>query len=411
MTHANSPPAARARREDVVETMTVIQETVSDLPSALAPLREEFLANLVMLGQIPAPTGEEAERVQFVLDRFLEAGVPEAGEDEAGNAAGTLPGKTGERTVMLVAHLDTIVPANVDHNVLVQVDRIVGPGISDNSLGAAVLSMIPTCLTQLGIELNCDLKLLATIKSLHRGNHAGLKFHLDHTPEAIHFGLCIEGVQLGRLNYFSIGTLRGDISCDVRPILSRSYGSQSAVVVLNHIVNQFLNVEVPQRPFTRISIGKLRAGVSYDTEPDHAELGFEVVSHSDDMINRIQRRIEDIVAEVAARHAVDAALDCFFRREAGGLPFSHPLVQSAVGVMDTLGIAPDQGHSPSELSEFIARGVPALTLGITEGEKHRKRPDHVLIDPLLRGIAQIIGVLLAIDSGLCDEAAGVSGEE
>lgn len=372
------------------------------LPETLTPLREEFLANLVMLGQIPAPTGEESERVRFVLDRFLEAGVPEAGEDEAGNAVGTIPGTTGDRKIMLVAHLDTIVPSNVDHNVVVQTDRIVGPGISDNSLGAAVLSMIPTCLDRLGISLQSDLKLLATVQSLHRGNHAGLKFHLDHAPEPVDFGLCLEGVQLGRLDYFSIGTLRGDITCNVRPVLSRSYGSQSAVAVLNHIVNRLLNIEVPQRPFTRISIGRLHAGVSYDTEPDHAELGFEVISHEDEMIDRIQQRIEDLIAEVSARHAVDAALDCFFRRGAGGLAFSHPLIKSTLRVMESLGIEPDQGHSPSELSEFISRSIPAVTLGISTGEKHRKRPDHVLIEPLLTGIAQIIGVLLAIDAGECD---------
>lgn len=400
MTQLTPPPPDAVTSADYATPEKLVQ-----LPVALGPLREEFLANLVMLGQIPAPTGSEAERVKFVLDRFLEASVPEAGEDEAGNAVGTIPGTVGDKTIMVVAHLDTIVPHNVDHNVTVQADRIVGPGISDNSLGAAVLSMIPSCLARLGIALRSDVKLLATVKSLHRGNHAGLKFHLDHSPETVHYGMCIESVQLGRLNYFSIGTLRGDITCDVRPVPSRSYGSQSAVVVLNHIVNQLLNVEVPRRPFTRISIGRLQAGVSYDTEPDHAELGFEVISHDDDMISRIQQRIDDIVAEVSARHAVDARLDCFFRREAGGVAFSHPLVKCTLDVMETLGIAPDQGHSPSELSEFIARGIPAVTLGITHGERHRRRPDHVLIEPLLTGVAQIIGVLLAIDSGACDEEA------
>lgn len=401
-----APASESSRRFELSHDHRLTPETcatIAELPEALMPLRAEFLANVVMLGQIPAPTGEEAERVRFVLDRFAESGLPDAGRDEIGNAVGEIPGTTGARRIMLVAHLDTIVPSNVDHNVLVQSDRIVGPGISDNSLGVAVLSMIPTCLAQLNIKLASDLKLVATVQSLHRGNHAGLKFHLDHMPEPVDFGVCIEGVQLGRLDYFSIGTLRGDITCNVRPILSRSYGSENAVAVLNRIINQMLSIEIPQRPFTRINIGRLRAGVSYDIEPDHAELGFEVLSHSDEMIERLQRRLEQIVNEVSARHAVDALLDCFFRREAGGIAFGHPLVQAVLGVMDALGIEPDQGHSPSELSEFIARGIPAVTLGLTTGEKNRKKPDHIMIDPLLTGISQLIGTLLAIDCGVCDE--------
>ena len=83
------------------------------------------------------------------------------------------------------------------------------------------------------------------------------------------------------------------------------------------------------------------------------------------MIEQIQHEIDDIVAEMSARHAVDAYLDMFFKTQAGGIPFSHPLVKATLDVMQTLGIEPDQGHSPSELSELIARGIPAVTLGIS----------------------------------------------
>ncbi len=113
--------------------------------------------------------------------------------------------------------------------------------------------------------------------------------------------------------------------------------------------------------------------------------------------------MEDIVSEMSARHAVDAKLDFFFSRQAGGIALSHSLVKAALQVMQRLDIEPDQGHSPSELSEFISRGVPAVTLGITRGEKNTKQPDHVLIDPILLGVAQLVGVILAIDEGACDE--------
>lgn len=385
-------------------SVSVVMEDVHEFVPALQPLREEILANLVMLAQIPAPTGDEQQRVRYALDRFVESGLPEAGHDELGNAVGFLPGKTGERTIMLVAHLDTIVPASVDHNVIVQTDRLIGPGIADNALGAAAVSMIPTFLEQLGLTLDSNLQLIGTVGSLERGNHSGMRFHLDHTQRNIDFGICIESVQQGRLNFFSIGTLRGDISCHVRPIESRSYGSESAIVVLNHIINRILSIETPSRPFTSIRIGKVRAGVSYDELPEHAQLGFEVNSHSDKVIERIQGQLQDIVAEMTARHAIDAELDCFFRREAGGIPFAHPLVKTVTEVMSQLDIPADQGHSPSELSEFISRGIPAVTLGITSGEKNKaKKPDHLLIEPILRGVAQVLGVILAIDRGACDE--------
>ncbi len=379
-------------------------DRVRQLPEALLPLRERLLANLVMIAQIPAPTGEEAQRTRFILDRFAEAGLGDATFDDLGNAVGRLYGRRGNRNILLVSHLDTLFPASLDHAVTVESDRVIGPGVGDNALGAAIVSLLPAVLEHLGIELDSNLILLGSIRSLGRGNHAGLRFFLDHLPDRVDCGICVEGIQLGRVNFFSIATARADITCNVRAEPSRSYGNESALVVLNHIMNRVLAIATPSRPYTVIRLGKMRAGVAYDFEPDHAELGLEIVSHDDEMVDRIQEQIEDIVAEMSARHAVNAHLDVFFRTQAGGIPFAHPLVKSVLSVMHALGIDPDQGHSPSELSELVARRIPAVTLGVSRGEKNVKRsPDYVLIDPLLSGVAQLIGVILAADEGVCDE--------
>ncbi|NQT36234.1 MAG: peptidase [Planctomycetes bacterium] len=377
---------------------------LADFVDALVPMRERLLANLVMLAQIPAPSGGEAPRARFMLDRFLEAGLADVSADDMGNAVGRLHGSRSGRTILVSSHLDSIVPVASDHNVTVRSDCIVGPGVGDNALGAAIVSMVPAVLDELGIELASDLILLGTMRSLDRGDHEGIRFFLDHVPQKIDYGICVEGMQLGRVNFFSVGTARGDVTCDVRPEPSRSYGTESALVVLNHIINRILGIATPSRPYTNICMGQMRAGVSHDTEPDHARLGLEIVSHSDEMIDQIYGQIEDIVSEMSARHAVDAHFDLFFRTRAGGIRFAHPLVKSVLGVMEELGIPPDQGHSPSELSELIARGIPAVTLGISRGEKNRKKSqDYVLIDPILTGVAQLVGVILAIDEGACDE--------
>jgi di/tripeptidase len=379
---------------------------IRDFPEALKPLRERLLANLVMIAQIPAPTGEEERRVRFLLDRFNEAGLSDAAADEVGNAVGRLHGARSDRAILLVSHLDSIFSFSQDHDVTVQADRVIGAGVGDNALGAAIVSLLPSVFEHLGIRLQSDLILLGTTNTLGRGNHAGIRFFLDHLPEKVSAGICLEGIQLGRLNYFSIGTARADVTCTIRSPSepSRSYGSESALVVLNHMMNRILNIATPSRPFTRIIMGRMWAGVSYDVEPDHAELGLEIVSHSDEMIDQISRQISDVVAEMSARHGVDAAFDVFFSTRAGGIPFAHPLVQSVVEVMRELEIEPDHGHSPSELSQLIARNIPAVTLGITRGAKGRKKmPDYVLIDPILSGVAQVVGAILAIDKGACDE--------
>ena len=47
----------------------------------LKNIREIILANLVMMGEIPAPTFEEEPRIRFFLDRFTEAGLDSISTD------------------------------------------------------------------------------------------------------------------------------------------------------------------------------------------------------------------------------------------------------------------------------------------------------------------------------------------
>ena len=168
-------------------------------------LKEILLANLVMVGEIPAETFKEEKRVRFVLDRFRECGLDKISTDEADNALAVLPGKEGRKSILVCAHLDTLFDDKVDHTVTVNTESVIGAGIADNSLGVAVLCSLPSILERLGIELDADLILMGASRSLGRGSLQGIEFFLDHHPGEIVAGVCVEGVDLGRLSYQSIG--------------------------------------------------------------------------------------------------------------------------------------------------------------------------------------------------------------
>ena len=43
-----------------------------------------------------------------------------------------------------------------------------------------------------------------------------------------------------------------------------------------------------------------------------------------------------------------------------------------------------------------------MTIGITRGENLNQTDESVLIEPMFRGLAQVIGIIKAIDEGCCD---------
>lgn len=368
----------------------------------LKSFSEILLANLVMIGEIPAPSFNEERKVQFILDRFNEAGLTECSTDEAGNGIGVLPGSDNEKSILINAHTDTVFSEKTDHTMQVNTDSITGTGVADNSLGTAVLATIPYIFEELDIELKNTLVLLAGVKSLGRGDLQGIRFFLDNNSFNLHSAICLEGVELGRLSYSSIGMLRGEITCKVPETYDWSrFGDASAILTLNEVINKINDIRLPKRPRTSIVMGSIEGGTSFNTIALESTLGFEVRSESQEVVDEIGERIEEIGIEVSSKMGDHVNVDIFARRSPGGIGFSNPLTRCARSIMSELDIEPRLAPSISELSAFIDKNIPALTLGITTGDNLHKKSETIKIEPMYKGITQIIGTLLAIDGGHC----------
>lgn len=380
-----------------------LKNQLSGLEDKLKKYREVLLANLVMIGEIPAPTGKEENRIQFILNRFDEAGLTDSSIDDAGNGIGVLSGKESESALLINAHADTIFDMKTDHTMQVASKEIMGPGAADNALGLAALVSLPYILEDLKIELKNDLVLLAGVKSLGRGNLEGIRFFLENNKFDIKNAICVEGIQLGRLSYSSIGMLRGEITCRVPETYDWSrFGDASAILTLNEVINKINDIRLPKRPRTSIVMGSIVGGSSFNTIARDATLGFEVRSESQEVVEKAGDTINDIVLEVSSKTGDQVELDIFAKRSPGGIPFAHPLTKCARSVMETLDIEPRLAPSISELSALIDQNIPALTLGITVGEQTFKSNETIQIEPIYKGMAQLIGTILAVDGGYCE---------
>lgn len=384
--------------------MSDILSMLPDFEAAARKFKESLIANLVMIGEIPAPTFGEAERVAYIKDRFSECGLQNCSSDEAGNGIGVLPGKDRESNILLVAHADTVHSEKTDHTITVLPDRVVGPGVADNSVSLAVLAAIPMLLEHLNIKLESSLILMANTRSLGRGNLEGLRFFLKNIDVPVRAGISVEGIELGRLTIGSFGMLRGEIVCQVPEEYDWTrFGTSGAIVTINDVLNRLLEIPLPRRPRTSIVLGSIEGGTSYTEVATRASLKFEIRCESEELLKDIRQSVEDAVNEVSSSSGADVTLDFFARRQKGGIASSHPLARHTREIMKSLKIEPRLSPSASEVSAFVDRHTPAVTLGLTEGGHVRGADEFIRIEPIFTGVAQLLGVLLAIDKGLCDE--------
>jgi acetylornithine deacetylase/succinyl-diaminopimelate desuccinylase-like protein len=380
-----------------------------DLIEEIKSLKDIIITNIVLIGQTPAPTFKEKRRAKVFMDRLAEFQVDECTTDGYRNPMGIIRGKSSgtKPPIFVLAHLDTFYQSfdkDLVFNYTIKQDAITGPGILDNSVGVGVMASLPLIFKALNLQFESDIVLAGTIQSLGKGNLRGVRHLLKTWPTPIRGGICIEGIELGRLNYYSDGMIRAEIECSI----SKEKGifqkfTPNAILILNEVINEILNLRLAQRPRSRIVIGKISGGANHGKIAYDGTLGFEIRSDSYKMVKKIYSDIKDIVEGIDHENEVDLNLKTISNLRSARLKFNHPLVKSAAAVLETLGIKPISKSTESALSIFLSHKIPTLTLGITHGVNYYMDNATMEIEPMFKGIAQIIGVLKAIDSGVCDE--------
>ena len=386
--------------------MNEFLKTLPTLVDEIKAVQDIIITNIVLIGQIPAPTFKEKRRSKIFMERLAEFGVDEVTTDGYRNPIGIIRGTAPDKPpIFVLAHLDTFFDRDIVHNYTVGKNQITGPGILDNSLGVGVMISLPVLFQKLNLKFESDIVLAGTIQSIGKGNLRGVRHLLKTWPTPIRAGICLEGVELGRLNYFSNGMIRGEIQCSISEMKGTIYKlAPNAILILNEVINEIMNLRLSQRPRSRIVIGKIAGGADHGKIAYEASLGFEISSDSYKMVKSIYNNIKDIVEGIRHENEVDLNIKTISNLKANRLKFNHPLVKYSAAVLEALGIKPVSKSTESALSIFLSRKIPSVTLGITHGENYYTEKATMDIEPMFKGIAQVIAVLKAIDSGVCDDA-------
>lgn len=377
-------------------------EAVLSHRETLRNLREILFANVVMAGEIPAPTGFEGRITRFLSDRFTECGLNNISLDQAGNVAGMLSGKTGKRTLLVAAHVDKIWAEMEDHTVSVGVGVMSGRGLADNSLGVAVLATLPLILEELGIALDANLILLGTTRSFGRGDLRGMRFFLENSEWEIDSALCLEGMALGRLSFSSLGVARGEIMVEwerTQDDDSRNEATSGVIASLSALVQSMLAIHQRESPETRILVGSIESGSGYSVPPRSGVVRFEIRSLDAERVARIEEEIIGLVESLSGRNGSTIGIEIIARRRPGNLGREHPLVRAAGEILTVLGVESRVEPSVSELAALLDRRIPSLTLGLTKGENRHSPEESILLDPIFDGLAQLVSMLQFMDAG------------
>ena len=335
--------------------------------------------DLVQLAAIPAPTGSEDSRIEW-LERRLADAPGHRERDGVGNLVWRL--LDGRPALALLAHVDTVFPADVPHDPVERDGWLYGPGIGDN---AAAVAMAVDVVEEVADALSRPLALVFTVGEEGLGNLRGaLHACTELQPEMV---IALEGHGLDSVCVDAVGSIRSRLT--VTGPGGHSWwdrGRPSAVHALIGLLGEVL--EAPSDD-SAVNIGTVSGGDSVNAIAARAEAVVEARSLDEAVLDAFTHRL----GELAVGQPLELAVHPLGRRPAGRLDRAHPLLATVRAVREELGLPDTLGDGSTDANAALAQGIPALSLGCARGHDMHALTERIELASLRLGRDQLEGVL------------------
>lgn len=361
---------------------------------------DRLIALCVEIQQIPAPTGAEEKRANWVQERFRRLGLADVERDDVQNVYARIPGRAPAPALLVSAHTDTVFPADTDLTVRVDAEtgRMAGPGLGDNSAGLAGLVVLAEILAGLGETPPVDIWLVANSNEEGLGDLKGIRAAVDRLVDRCGAVLVIEGMGIGRIVHQGLGVRRYRIQASAPGGHSwGDFGSASAIHALVALATDITRLNVPQQPRTSFNIGTISGGTSINSIAQNASLDLDLRSAAPETLAQLDEQVLRLVRRHQRHHenlknGVTFSVETIGDRPAGGIPENHPLLDAASAILAQLEIPErmDVRISSTDANIPLSRGIPSVCLGLTEGGDAHRLSEWIDPKPLTKGVQQLL---------------------
>lgn len=330
------------------------------------------ITDQVRLCEVPAPPFGERARAAVVLDLLKASGLQNVRFDRAGNVLGERIGRETRPNVVLTAHLDTVFPEGTKVNVRREGSTLRGPGISDNCRGLAVLIAVARALTAGDVQTEGSITLAATVGEEGLGDLRGAKTLLGDTLKGrVDAFVAIDGTG-GSITNIAVGSRRYRVT--FRGAGGHSYnnfGRANPAHALGRAVARISDLQVPSRPKTTFTVGRIGGGTSVNAIPAQSWMEIDLRSSDEAALEALDRSVQNIINDAVtlenARWQQNGALTVTSER-VGGRPTGKTdaqsqIVQAAVSISSMLGMAARPGEASTEANVAMQMNIPAIAIG------------------------------------------------
>ena len=355
---------------------------------------DRLVADAILFNETPSPTPREEQRTAFITRRLEELDVPFSQDERSGNILVRFPGSgPAKEPVLLFASIENEDYSPLESLVKLGRARASGQGLAGNSLGVAALLVLAEHMQKSGTVFARSLDLLFTGLAGAGVSGSALERFLDHAPDDPCAAFYLTGTTLGTIARDPVGTCRLDVSVRTREReVSATAGSLSAVSVLSDIAQKLGGIRWDTAGDTFLNVARLEAGAGYGRFAAEGRMELEIFARDTARLETSRDAVLATTRKVGEQTGASIRIETAGLIPAGDAELRGPLVEALRRVHAKLGIRTRLVSRPDPTALLNARGIPALSLGLTTGGRNF-REEYVDLAPLESGFQQLLLLL------------------
>ncbi len=373
---------------------------------------EEAVRLLRTLGQIPAPSHREDQRVEFCRNWFRDQGAEDVYVDEAKNVVCRVKGKDPESVTVIMAHMDVVFPDETMLPLREENGYFYAPGIVDDTANLVNLMMAAKYVLEQGLCPETTLLVVANSCEEGLGNLKGSRQIYKDYGSRIREWVSFDGV-LGECVNRAVGSYRYRVSVNVQGGHSYSdFGRENAIAVLAEIIHDLYQIEPPSGEKTTYNVGTIEGGTTVNSIAQSASMLYEFRSASQECLKEMEERFRAVIR----KWQEDGNREAVCRKRASGKNFGKEIT------VEVLGVRPGNGPVNEKRLEELTRvnvdliescisgtvtvragstdaniplseGIPANTFGTVRGGLEHTREEWMEIESMREGMLVAMGTL------------------
>ena len=344
------------------------------------------------LCKIPAPSGLEDERAEYIKNYLIDLGYKDAYIDSAKNVIWKLDGESSDYTLFM-AHTDTVFPdleplPYEDDGTLIKC-----PGVCDDTVCVAIILSYCKYLKDIGYKAKNSILFSANACEEGLGNLKGVRQIFKDFAGKIKVMFTLDGGYNHIVNK-SVGSHRYKVTAETLGGHSfGAFGRLNAILVLSQIVNKIYQIEVPKKEGTKTTynVGIINGGTSVNTIAQKADMLCEYRSDDNDFLNMMKNKFNSIFEEVSAMYPdAKITVELVGDRPAMGKVDAEILDKYAKMVMDiqqkytTKTVVASSGSTDCNIPHSL--GIPAICVGVYEGAGVHTREEYLVKASVKNGV-------------------------